>query len=531
MKKKLAIKRMDIWKNILIIAIISFIPVEIMAQRIFVPSEEGVMVELKENGISGKFWSTLLRPNFPRKMPEVVTEPLKIYIYADFEIEQQEIYIQQITQYKQGLLFLPSPGNKGIKKYNQKNHSTFSKIAPNIYEFVLPANFFKQIDEDDIAVAKVDKWSKAPVKQFVICFSPNKQNKKQGKKDSFWYANISQLPYDSDDISDWSNEQAIESVNQIISEGKTTEQLFASIKPQEPQIVNGQQIQYVVVQNQPAGSTQDNNQNIQNEEKEEIISDIDKNIPYRDINNENTFALIIANEDYNKVAPVNFAKRDGQKISEYLKKTLGIGKDHIAYLENATLNDMRYEVNRLSKISDAYNGEASFIIYYIGHGIPDEKNGNGYLLPVDGYGNDVSTAYPLADLYSQLSNLEAKKIVLFTDACFSGANKSGDMLVAARGIAIRSNPNEAKGHLIAFSACQGDETAYSYDEQGHGLLTYYFLKKLKETGGQTTLGELEEYIVDNVGKTAIIINGKSQTPRVSVSPELQETWKEITFYE
>lgn len=260
-------------------------------------------------------------------------------------------------------------------------------------------------------------------------------------------------------------------------------------------------------------------------------SDIDDNIPITQKKNENTFALIIANENYNKVATVPFALRDGQKLNEYINNTLGVDKSHISLLEDATLNDMRYELNRLKKISDTYKGDVSFIVYYIGHGIPDEKSGNGYLLPVDGYGNDVTTAYPLDKLYSQLSNINSKRTILVTDACFSGANKSGDMLVAARGVAMRTKSNQAKGNLIAFSACQGDETAYSYDEKGHGLLTYYFLKKLQETGGKTTLGELEEYIVDNVGKTAIVINGKSQTPKVSVSPELKNVWREQTLVE
>lgn len=502
---------------------------DIQAQRVFVPSEEGILIELKEGGKNGKVALLATKPDYPNKMQTAVTLPFKIYIYSDMEVEEDEFFIDQIKQIGKSEGFMRVGAQKS--QQNKKMKNSIRKIASNIYEINYPE--LEISNEDDINKAKNTGRILANLQKFVIGYEPNKKHKKEGKTDKLWYANISQNQYDVDDIGEWSTEQAIESVNQLMAEGKTTEQLFASIKPQQaiPQVVNGQQIQYVVVQNQPSIVPQENNQGIQNEEIKEIISDVDKNIPYRDISNENTFALIIANEDYNKVAPVNFALRDGKKINEYLKKTLGIEKDHIAYLENATLNDMRYEVNRLSKISDAYNGEASFIIYYIGHGIPDEKNGNGYLLPVDGYGNDVTTAYPLAELYSQLSNLEAKKIVLFTDACFSGANKSGEMLVAARGIAIRSNPNEARGHLIAFSACQGDETAYSYDEKGHGLLTYYFLKKLKETGGQTTLGELEEYIVDNVGKTAIVINGKTQTPSVSVSPKLQDIWRSQTFYE
>jgi uncharacterized caspase-like protein len=190
---------------------------------------------------------------------------------------------------------------------------------------------------------------------------------------------------------------------------------------------------------------------------------------------------------------------------------------------------MKYELKRLSKIAKAYNGEANLIVYYCGHGIPDEKNGNGYLLPIDGYGNDVSTAYSTQELYDYLGSLNVKRTILFMDACFSGASKDGDMLVAARGIAIKNTENTPSGNLIAFSACQGDETAYPYKEQGHGLMTYYLLKKIQESKGNISLGELSDYVIDKVSKTSIVFNGKSQTPTVSVSPNFGENWKSATI--
>jgi uncharacterized caspase-like protein len=218
-----------------------------------------------------------------------------------------------------------------------------------------------------------------------------------------------------------------------------------------------------------------------------------------------------------------------KSVSDYITRTLGVDKGHISLVENATLNDMKYELKRLSKIAEAYNGEANLIVYYCGHGIPDEKNGNGYLLPIDGYGNDVSTAYSTQELYDYLGSLNVKRTILFMDACFSGASKDGDMLVAARGIAIKNTENTPSGNLIAFSACQGDETAYPYKEQGHGLMTYYLLKKIQESKGNISLGELSDYVIDKVSKTSIVINGKSQTPTVSVSPNFGENWKSATI--
>ena len=81
--------------------------------------------------------------------------------------------------------------------------------------------------------------------------------------------------------------------------------------------------------------------------------------------------------------------------------------------------------------------------------------------------------------------------------------------------------------MVVFSAATGDETAYSYKEKGHGLFTYFLLKKLKESKGNTTLGELRDYINSNVRQHSIVENGKSQTPTVTQSKLLQQSWREL----
>jgi len=256
-------------------------------------------------------------------------------------------------------------------------------------------------------------------------------------------------------------------------------------------------------------------------------SDIDINIPAAGNMAENTFALVIANENYSRVADVPFALNDGRTVKEYLKKTFGLSDKAIIYVENATLNDMKYSVNRITEICDAYGADASLLIYYSGHGIPNEATGEGYLLPVDGYGTDPSTAYSLSEFYSTLGKLPTKRISLFMDACFSGTKRDGDILVAARGVAIKAKAEKPSGHIIAFSAAQGDQTAYPLADKHHGLMTYYLLKKIQETSGNVTMGELFDYVQDKVRKVSIVENGKVQVPSASVSPTLSNTWKDI----
>ena len=137
----------------------------------------------------------------------------------------------------------------------------------------------------------------------------------------------------------------------------------------------------------------------------------------------------------------------------------------------------------------------------------------------DRYVTDPTTALKLSDLYSALGKMSTKKVVVFLDACFSGAQKSGEMLASARGVAIKVKDETPKSNIIVFSAAQGDETAYPYEEKQHGLMTYFLLKKLQESKGKATLGELRDYITTNVKKISIVENGKSQTPIVSADPQ------------
>lgn len=51
--------------------------------------------------------------------------------------------------------------------------------------------------------------------------------------------------------------------------------------------------------------------------------------------------------------------------------------------EDATYGNMIAAIKQLKEIANAYEGEAGVILYYAGHGVPDEKRNSAYLLPVD----------------------------------------------------------------------------------------------------------------------------------------------------
>ncbi len=254
---------------------------------------------------------------------------------------------------------------------------------------------------------------------------------------------------------------------------------------------------------------------------------VDINIPQCDGSNARTFAFIIGNENYQRVSPVDFAANDARIFEQYCEKTLGIPSTNIRTYFDATFGDMRAAVKSMKEIVSAFDGGIKVILYYAGHGVPDDSNRNAYILPVDAEGNDLSACYPLSDLYDALSSLNAESVVAIIDACFSGSVRGDGMLASARGIRLKPKALQPAGKLVVLSACSGDQSALPYNEKGHGIFTYYLLSKLNETKGDVSLGELYDYVESEVKQQSVVVNRKLQEPTVNPSRELSATWRDI----
>ena len=258
-----------------------------------------------------------------------------------------------------------------------------------------------------------------------------------------------------------------------------------------------------------------------------IDNALDIHIPKTETDNTETFAVIIGNENYQSVAHVPYARNDARIFAEYCQKTLGLPEKNIRTYSDATYGTLLEALSNIGNIAKAYKGDMNVIFYYAGHGIPNESSGDAYLLPVDASGRQTEVCYPLDRLYQKLGGLNARRVIVFIDACFSGAQRGNGMLASARGVAIKAKSATAQGNMVVFSAATGDETAYPYQEKGHGLFTYFLLKKLQESEGKATLGEISDYVSEQVARQSVVVNGKSQTPVVTPSASLSETWKDL----
>lgn len=262
-------------------------------------------------------------------------------------------------------------------------------------------------------------------------------------------------------------------------------------------------------------------------EIQSLTSEVDRDIPAGTVKAANTFAVVISNENYREAAAVPYALNDGQVFAKYCTNTLGIPAENIRMVSDASRNDMIRHIKWLCDVGKAYGNEANIIFYYSGHGLPSESDRQSYLMPVDGYHSDMNTNVSLDGIYRQLGETGAKAVTVFLDACFSGSVRGDGMLASARGVRLKAKAGKPNGAMVVFAACQGEETAYPLAKEGHGMFTYYLLRKLRETKGDISLGDLADYLTTEVSRRSLIENSKSQQPNVSASPQLSDTWRSM----
>ena len=274
-----------------------------------------------------------------------------------------------------------------------------------------------------------------------------------------------------------------------------------------------------------------------NEKKIEIGllgSIVDQNIP---VNSKvpNRFALVIGNEDYKSKQStlsseqnVDYAVNDASIFKKYCLNTLGVQEDNMFFLTDATAGQMNQEIDLITKIVNKVGSKAELIVYYAGHGYPDELTKVPYLIPVDVSATNLSSAIKLDWLYQQLANTNASKITVFLDACFTGGGRNSG-LVASRGVTVKQKEGSLSGNLVVFSASSAEQSSLPYHDEGHGIFTYFLLKKFQESKGSFTLGELSQYLDDNVSIQSLRVNQKEQDPIVNISDNVKNDWRNWKF--
>lgn len=255
-------------------------------------------------------------------------------------------------------------------------------------------------------------------------------------------------------------------------------------------------------------------------------SDIDRLPAARNAKKKNAYAVVVGIGKYREKLPAaDYADKDAELVGEYLTKVLGYPEENVVVRlnERATRTDLvKYFEEWLRNNVEP---GASVFIYYSGHGTPNVKSGEAFLVPYDGDPAFTdSTAYPLKQLYAALDKLPAKDVTVVLDSCFSGAGGRSVLAKGARPMVLTvDSPARATGKTVVLAASGGDQISNSFEEKGHGLLTYYFLKGLHgdadaDKDGGIAMSELFDYVKPNVQRVARKQYNNEQTPQLLGSP-------------
>jgi hypothetical protein len=303
---------------------------------------------------------------------------------------------------------------------------------------------------------------------------------------------------------------------------------------------------------------------------------VDFNIPQSTSPYDNAYVLIVANEDYDHafLPSVPFASNDGEILRQYFVRALGVPERQVKVLHNASraaiyegiqwLTDLSQAV--ASHIGDQTISNANIFVYFAGHGFTD-FDGNAYLVPnnlrLDGIKalggkkgcgkkkkNIVEpTVYDIAlsrkeaalfakqcvSIDSLCAALKGKgkretypisRLTVIVDASFDGHQRNGALMLRAdRKVVTDAKAKKAKrkanknSDAIVLLAAAADKTAYSFDAQHHGFLTYFLLKEIK---GLASTSDFDSYTYQDIYEAV--------ERKLNKESALQGKWQVITGF-
>ncbi|MDX4038461.1 caspase family protein [Aliarcobacter skirrowii] len=190
--------------------------------------------------------------------------------------------------------------------------------------------------------------------------------------------------------------------------------------------------------------------------------------------------FVFAVENYDETDKVVYAKNSAEIFTKAMQKRLGISqRNSYVYIDSkATTTALNDQLDRFLK--NVKQGDSVYF-YYSGHGIPDPKSGEAYLLPKDKIVDYVTKEDNLKarNIYYKLSNSNASQVVAFVDSCFSGKtdNISNYKGVAA-GIFRTKNIDFNQNKMTVLTAGTNNQFSNAHPQKPHRLFSYYLVETM-----------------------------------------------------
>ena len=239
----------------------------------------------------------------------------------------------------------------------------------------------------------------------------------------------------------------------------------------------------------------------------------------------NTRALLIGISQYSELEGLRYADADVKTFSQVLTDFSGYRTADVTVVLNTEATKARI-MAEIDKVVRASKREPldHFILMFAGHGLPARMEAgragsvgavdtNIFLAPTDAStaassffstGKEIGneTFINRAWLAKQLSEIEAKSIVIILDSCYSGTEAFGELFFENLGYSIRSfdysgpqrgvrdvqrrnldiraaSTGGAPRKIAYFASSREDQPSAEYEELRHGALSYTIFENIR----------------------------------------------------
>jgi uncharacterized caspase-like protein/TolB-like protein len=232
----------------------------------------------------------------------------------------------------------------------------------------------------------------------------------------------------------------------------------------------------------------------------------------------NVYAVIIGIGKYQdqRIPSLRYTVSDAQGLYDVLTDPNygGVPKDHVKLLLDQDATDRNIKGAIGHWLSWQAQEEDTVIIYYSGHGAPE--GGDTYWVTVNA---DIDSLYTTAlnnkEISDMLMRIQAKRVIIFLDSCYSAATVNRTNQTRSVQTEIPWDKFSGAGR-VTISASDGKQLSLEMDQYQHGVFTYYLLEGLKgkadtNRDGVVDVDEIWNYVKDQVTETARQA-GNPQTP-------------------
>ncbi|MGH7356597.1 MAG: caspase family protein [Candidatus Rokuibacteriota bacterium] len=235
----------------------------------------------------------------------------------------------------------------------------------------------------------------------------------------------------------------------------------------------------------------------------------------------------VSNYDNASIPRLKYSVSDADAFYRTLIGSMDLKKENVILLtdradKKPTLKNIKWALGTF--LSRAAQKNDTVYVFFAGHGAPEadprgiERDGlSKYLIPQDADPDDLySTALAMDEIQTIFSRIEADRIVVFLDACYSGAG--GGRTFAAKSTRAGTVDDQfldrlarTRGRAIV-TASRTNEVSFELAELGHGIFTYYLIEGLQgkadlNRDGIVTLPELYQYLEEQVTKRSRAVGG------------------------